>query len=233
MRFLSQSMVIARGSVGGMTYTANQFHQLIARARTSPVNPNTTRQAQVRTAFDQASVQWRSCTDAAKLGWHNYADSCIYSGPLGNYTIPGRQMFIANNGVRLYLGVRGETITFTSYDAPTVPGFLGLNVGAVSAPDAVGTGFKIVIGNPSDENALIYAFISRAFNPTRFRYKGPFLSESLIGTPLAAETNGDIEVIGLTAGLVYFVVIKSISAQSPCRLSTQQIVRCVALTTVI
>lgn len=231
MRFLSQSYVIARGSVGGVTYTANQYHQLIARARTAPVNPNTTRQAQVRTCFDQASNLWRSCLDAQKLAWHAYAESCEYSGPLGNYTIPGRQMFIANNGVRLYMGVRGETITYTDLNAPVTPGFLGLFVGAVSAPDAIGTGFKIIIGNPANEDALIYSFMSRPFLGTRFRYKGPFGSESLIAVPVGSETLDSIEVIGLEEGMVYFVVIKSISAQTPCRLSTQQIVRCVAQTT--
>jgi hypothetical protein len=230
-RLLSHIASIMRGSVGGITYSANQFHQIIARQRTAPVNPNTNYQAMIRADFSAASQLYNALSAADKVLWREYAETCIYSGPLGNYTIPGRQMALAVAGTCQYLTDRGVTLTAPVEDPPLVPGWLGIGDLTIEAPGAGLTGFNISIYNPNDEAVIFFAFCSFAFSPSRMRYKGPFISERLENVSINAGATDTISFTGLIEDMAYFASVRGINVASPHRLTQLQIVRAIAETT--
>lgn len=177
MRFLSQVYTIARGSVGGITYTANQWHQLIARARTSPVQPGTPFQTGIKSAFDIADDDWRVLSEPVKDDWRNYAQTCTYQGPLGSYTVPGRQLFIGTTalvkytrGIAPLLGINYDNI------APVIAGFLNPGSVLVATYGGLTQGIAISIGLAPGDTAIAVIDHSVAFNQTRNRFKGPWIS---------------------------------------------------------
>ncbi len=219
MKFLSQVYTIARGSVGGITYTANQFAALIARAKTSPVNPNTPRQTIIRSAFSGANQLWKDATQVVRDGWDDYASTLIFSGPLGSYALPGRQVFIANISLALFLQATEGVPVAVATDPPVIPGFLDLEgVGSVAFVP-VGTGVSISGTFTGSENAVLSAWRSVAFNLTRTRFKGPFKTLTLDTVSIVAPGSGLIDFSGLTIGLRYFMKIRGITAQAPFRSS--------------
>jgi hypothetical protein len=110
MRMLSQLATVARGSVGGVTFTANQHHAIVCRARVSPVNPMTQRQSQMRAAFGDAQSLYEALSAADKLAWQDYADTLTFEGPLGNYSVTGRSVCLGNLATALYLDDRGFNV---------------------------------------------------------------------------------------------------------------------------
>lgn len=232
MRLLSHVWSIARGSVAGITYSANQWHQIIARARTSPVQPNTNLQSTMRAAFSYAQVQWLALSDAQRLAWGAYALTCVYSGPMGNYTIPGRQMFTSCISLANYINTRGLLAMILGFNSPIIPGFLNLSNVKEGLAIVPQTGICVDVENNTGETLAIFAQRSVAFNSSRMRYKGQWANDSEQAISLATATAGKINFSGLTVGKIYFVRIRGVSKQSPHRISAEYIVRCTAVTTV-
>jgi hypothetical protein len=231
-RFLSQVYVVVRGSVGGITYLANQYHQLVARARTSPVQPNTPLQSAIKSAFSGAEATWLTLTAAEMSAWDVYAQGTSYKGPLNDYTVPGRLIFIAIQGFRNYMNGSYAAALPASNVAPGTLGWLNLtNVHSVP-PAGPGTGVAVSIGTPPGlVGTRIFSEISPGFSPSRNRYKGPWVpGSSKISANIPGGTSGLVEYIGLVAGQVYFVRIRGIFSAGPYRISASFIVRCVAVT---
>lgn len=232
-KFLSQVYVIIRGSVGGVTYTANQFGQLIARAKTSPVHPNTTRQGQVKQAFSGAAVAWKALTDQERIDWNTYALTLTYSNPLGPIVMPGRQTFMGNIGFMRYLLARNFVFTTSADDAPVIPGFLSMDPLDVAVPGAPGTGFEIHVGNPNASDMKVIMEVSRRFDGSRLTYQGPWLTESMVAVDVAAATTSFHLFEGGSDGDVHFVRVRAIVDDGPKQISQEVILRAVVATTAI
>lgn len=232
MRFLSHVWSVARGSVGGITYTANQWHQLIARARTSPVNPATPNQGVIRSSLAQVSAAWKTLPIATRDLWDEYADSCVFQGPLGDYKIPGRQMFSGVLSFAQYIDARGLYALTVSPTPPTTPGFFGIGPINVSIPTTPGTGIALSIGNPTGENGIVLIERSVPFFASRQRFKGPFLSDTAVCAQIPDGISSLVEIMGLEEGKVYFTRVRAITEVAPFRLSAEYIFRHIAVTVV-
>jgi hypothetical protein len=233
-RILSQVDVIRRGSVGGVTYLANQFHQIIARARTAPVQPQTNPQQDVRENLSFASAQWQGLTDLKREGWDDYSATCTYHGPISSYSVPGRSMFVSNLS---FLNTNGRLATplliATVLDPPVIPGFAEVcQVDPPISPGIGKTGFSLKVYNLNIDDAVVFAWRSIAWLPTRNRFKGPWVASSLQGEMIAAAGNATFTFDGLTAGLAYFVYLRLITAEAspgcPHRISASRIIRAIA-----
>lgn len=235
-KILSHVWSEVRGSVAGITYFPNQYHQIVARARTAPVNPNTYRQQQIRGAFDTAEEEWEGLSDLLRQLWAQYAFTCTFPGPLGDYKISGRLMYIRNRSTALYLDVRGKMANPIQTVNPLQAGFNALSHLDVTPLAAPGIGFEIHGTNPNAREQSIYSFRSVAFNPDRLRFKGPFLTETLDSAQAAAAAAYQFNFTGLVDGQVYFVVFRSITdslVPFGHRLSFKHVVRAVATETLI
>jgi hypothetical protein len=228
-RLLSTIASNIRGSIGGLTFFSNPFHQIVVRQRTIPVNPMTTRQTEIRAAMGYAQQLYNALSESDKLLWDDYARTLTYQGGLGNYTVPGRQVCLGNVGTAVYLNTRSIDVGTPTAAPPLAPGFLALNSVLVTSAPVGETGFSIVIQNGNPVACTFIANRSIPFGPGRKRYKGPFESESLIADEnVATAGSGVIEFIDLNAGSVYFAKIRVITADPPYRISQEYIVRAVA-----
>lgn len=230
-KFLSQIMTIARGSVGGITFTANQFQQLIMRAKTSPVNPSSSVQSSIRSAFAQSCSRWGILTDAQRTAWNDYADTLQYTGPLGPYTMPGRQVMVGNLTLMLYGNNYLGTPLTPIWTAPTTPGFTAFSdVKPVEVSSGTGVALTISNATGKDMHALVERSI--AFPASRNLYKGPFLSSTAQFVPCPDPTTVLLEFDGLEAGAVYFMRVRGIQTETAHRITPELIFRAVATTVV-
>lgn len=230
MRFLSQVYTKARGSVGGITYTANQHHSLIARARTTPTDPGSQAQGVMRQAFSGAAVDWKALTDAQRQSWEDYAATLTYPNPMGPISMPGRQVMMGNIAWMRYLLARGESFTTSQKTAPVIPGFLSMDPLSIGDAGASSTGFTVNIGNPNAEDMLATIQLSRLFDGSRNTFHGKFLPASLDTVVVTSLSTGNIAVVIGTDDDVYFVKVRCIVDDGPKRISQEVTLRAVVTT---
>lgn len=231
MRFLSQVYTIARGSVGGITYTANQFYQLVARARTAPVQPNTTPQTNIKSAFDFGTVQWNLLTAAQRTDWESYAQTVTLSGPLGDYQVSGRHLFLGGLSLVNYVNASGLDTIIVDTTPPVIAGRLGLadvNAGVFAGPAATGIAIDMVI--PEAEDYVLLTHRSIGFSPSRNRYKGPWLTSSSRVDTNTGPLSVQLTFTGLVEGAAYFIQVRAVVENGPARYSENHIVRAIAVT---
>lgn len=230
-KFLSQVYSTIRGSVGGVTYTANQFQALIARARVSPVNPNTTLQSGIRSAFSGAQTLYAALSLTQRQAWDDYASSLVFTGPTGTYTVPGRQVCIGNVATALYLKAQGLSLGTPDATPPTILGFLDIDdVSVGTFGTAMETGIAVDATYSGTEDIVIYAKRSQAFEQTRNNFKGPFRAYTLAGTSLTPPSTANLPFNGLTVDLAYFTETRAITENPPHRLSAKFYLRHTAVT---
>lgn len=232
-KFNSHLVSTIRGSVAGINYTSNQFQQNVARRRISPVNPNTTYQSNVRSAFAGAETLWQNLSDSQRDAWNDYASELGFTGPLGPYTVPGRQVFIGNIGTATYWKQRGAAIAAIVGTPPVIPGFLDLDdVAPIAFVGAAETGISVSCVYNGTEDVEIMMQRSVAYNPSRYRFKGPFSSATMDFLSIAAPASGFLEFDGLAEDYIYFVLVRAITKEAPFRMSAKYFIRCIAETNV-
>jgi len=232
-RMLSPLASILRGSIAGLTFLSNQYHQIVVRQKTAPVNPKTTNQEIMRIAFANASTAWRSLTDGQRKDWEDYAKSVVYPGPLGDYSPTGRNIFMANLGLVYYINSRALDVIVVSLAAPLVDGVPSWAAISIAAPTVPGTGFSVHLGNTCGFAMNYFITHSIPFDPTRNRWKGPWDSESAVSDEVADQAVADVDFLNLTLDRVYFVRVRGVTVEGGHRSSFEVILRAVAETTLI
>jgi len=222
------------GSVGGLTFLNNPYHQIVVRQRTVPVQPNTNGQVNSKVAFSSGVVAWEQASQATRDGWDAYAATVTFQGPLGPYKPSGRMLALAQYQITGYLNNQLSKVLTggLSLSPPVSAGLLVMDSPYVVAPTTPGTGFKLYALNSNPEDVV--AFASRSFQQSKARnyFKGPFDISTLDTVDIASTTSAGIEFLGLEDGGIYFVKLRLISDEAPRRYSQQIILRCVAQTTV-
>ena len=88
----------ARGSIGGQTASRNRFGNYL-RARTTPVNPRSSKQNKVRAVVQYLAQYWsNTLTQAQRDGWEVYAAAITRTNKLGaQIKLTGFNHFIRSN----------------------------------------------------------------------------------------------------------------------------------------
>jgi hypothetical protein len=210
-KILSQIATVIRGSIGGITFLANGSQSIVARARVSPVNPNSAAQTDIRTGFSFAQQRWEDMDQAERDGWEDYADSLVWEGPTGSYSVPGRQVWTGNASFLQFLNNSGLA-TITIFDTPpTVTGFAKFDLIQSADPGAPGTGFDLNLLQTSGDPMDVLINVSLGFNPTRNRYKGPWADAQTRYIQLASGVTVNIPIDGLTEGQAYFFRVRGVT----------------------
>lgn len=230
-RALSQVYTIIRGSVGGLTYLANQYHQIVVRARTAPVQPNTTYQAMIRTAFTAALDVWANLDAKEQEKWDDYANATPFPGPLGPYTVTGRLIFAAGRSLQEYILARSlATPSFVTTAPIALAGFYDLKNVACVPPTGPGTGVAVTIGAETTSACAAFVEISPGFPKARKRYKGPWVTADSQAVIIPLNTSAIVEFLNLTVGVTYFIRVKAVADNVPPRISAAHIIRCIGQT---
>jgi len=190
-------------------------------------------QGTIRSSMASASTRWDALSDADRDAWADYAQTVIFSGPLGQYQITGRLMFIRCLTLPIYCDSRGLATIPCLGTPPVLPGNFdpGPIVPAIPIGPAV-TGIALSITNMTGEDGFAFVERSVAFNPSRLRYKGPFLSIPAVCEDIDDGASTNITFSGLTAGLIYFTYCRCFTKEAPFRLSASYIFRHVAQTVI-
>src|SRR3989304_3510336 len=90
-----------KGSIAGVTFQQGPYGTVI-RNRTVPVNPNSTFQVLIRSAFDNISTRWVTfLTNSQRDAWNAYAAQTPLPDRFGTpVATRGRQMYIRSNVAR-------------------------------------------------------------------------------------------------------------------------------------
>jgi hypothetical protein len=231
-KFLSQVYTSIRGRVGGIVYTKNQFAGLIARAFTAPTNPGTDLQELIRSCMSEASQKWTDLLQSERDLWNAYAATLVYEGPHGEYKLPGRQVFISNLSLAFYLDTLGGSSIAVDVDPPLLAGFENIGTVESAVYDTVSSeGVAISVGNPNAYDLVVLLQRSIGFNQTKNVYNGPWLPGSTMADDLtaSASTKFQFETGTGTAGQVFFLRVRAITATHPHRITNDFTVRCIAV----
>jgi len=230
-RALSQVATDIRGSIGGITFTKNQWPGIVMRARRAPVNPRTTLQALIRSAMSGAAQMWKDASQLTRDGWNDYASTLIYDGPMGVKNVPGMQVFTGNLMVAIYLKALFGDIGNIVDTPPSIPGFLDIvNVQPNPFTEVGITGIGMSFETTSTENVVGYAKRSFAFNQTRNTNTSDFLADTMVNLAVLSPAVGIIEWTGLVEDLAYFINFRAITEDAPFRLSAEFFLRTIAET---
>jgi hypothetical protein len=157
MKFLSQIVTAASGSIAGCTYAHNRYGNYI-RSRTLPVNPKSPGQVAIRNFFAGLAAIWASqLTQPQRNAWALYAANVpTGNGIFGPQFVTGLNWFIACNTLRLQAGLTRIDI------APALFSLAGITA-PIIAPSATLT--PVVFLNTDLWATAIGGFLACYFSP--------------------------------------------------------------------
>lgn len=173
MKYKSQILTQASGSVGGLTFSRNAGGAY-TRGRSVPTNPNTPAQQAVKAFLSNLSQQWTSLlTVAQRAAWEAYAQAVPVKDTLGEERpISGNAMFIRCNMPRLVAGLAlvaagPTTYTLAGLTPPSIVSATGSS-GIISVSYSNSDGWATAVGG----GLLVFASQPQSAGINFF--KGPF-----------------------------------------------------------
>ena len=194
----------ARGSVAGCTYLTTPSGQIIARARTKPVNPQTTKQSYIRGSLSKAVIDWEALPLPTRDDWNLWA---LTQGS----TFHGREMFIAALTLGRYMNKLGGVTTVIRTEVPQFNGTPYTPFSVIDYTGEVGTtGLSLRFDAiPVLTNILVQ--VSPPMNHARRRYTGPWNTNNNFVAALSKTVATTVNISGLVLDAHYFVRIQFIT----------------------
>lgn len=172
----------ASGSMGGNTAARNRYGAYM-RAKVTPVNPQSALQSAQRSRFALLVAAWSTLTTAQRDAWEVYANATPKNDVFGQpITLPGRQVFIGSNALRLQAGL---TIVEDGPTELTIPG-LTAPVPTITAGDPASVVFTTTDQWAGEVGGALLLFLSPPKSPTRSFHRNPYRYAGKIagaGTP--------------------------------------------------
>ena len=165
-------VVGASGSIAGTVHARNRFGNYI-RARTKPVNPNSTGQSLMRNILAYCAAFWSaSCTAAERIAWTTYAAAVPFKNRLGETIyLTGFNHFVR------YTSLWNLRYGIASGQAPTDLSLPGKDpTFSVVASVATGLSVSFDVGLPwwAIAQSQIVVFMGQPQNKTRNFFNGPW-----------------------------------------------------------
>jgi hypothetical protein len=182
MKYLSDRMTSASGSIGGTTFGHNRGG-LFTRARRIPVNRRTPGQTLIRGILGSLQAAFRSLTFSQQNEWQVFAENVTVRDRLGMaIKLSAQAWFIKFNSPRVQAGLTRVD------DGPSIYALADLTVADVEAAiTAGGTTFAQTFLNTdqwaNETGGFLSIYASRPQNNTKNFFAGPY---QLAGTILGA-----------------------------------------------
>ncbi len=170
---LGGGIVQISGSIAGNTFARNRSGNYM-RARTKPVNPNTSLQQQVRATMAVLTTLWASTLTAdQRTAWNLYASNVNMKNRLGEtINLTGFNHYIRSNSIRLSKGVAtvddGPTVFELPEQDPT------LAVTCSEATQFLTIAFDNTLAWATEDGGLIFFFQGQPQNAQRNFFDGPW-----------------------------------------------------------
>lgn len=220
----------ASGSIGGTTFSHNQFGAY-TRKRSIPTNPNTDRQQAVKANFSYLSSIWnQTLTEAQRQGWADYGANVPRIDSLGqSHYLTGLQWFIGFNTLRLQDAGPVLFVAPTTFNRGEMPALISIANSMISPSNPAGGTYLNLNGGPAllnlqlavsvPDSARLMVYMGRPQNPTINFYKAPWRYwgsvETAEQTQFSLATAGTPPIVGpfpfaYTEGQVAFVRLRLI-----------------------
>ena len=177
-------IIQASGSIAGTVHARNRFGNYI-RARTKPVNPNSSWQNKVRQALAVLAAKWGGLTPENRILWATYAQAIAMKNRLGETVyLTGFNHYIRSNLIRLI--VLGTTIDVGPSELTLPEGDSTAAVTATVAGQSMGMTFDV--NNPwcVEPTGFMVWFQGQPRMATQNFFNGPW--RRLVATIGVAET---------------------------------------------
>lgn len=220
MKYTSNLLAQASGSVNGSTFSRNQGGSYI-RNRSIPTNPNSPAQQSVRTFFKQMANAWtNTLTAAQRLGWKTYATNVPLPNSLGQpRKINDNAMYQRSNVSRLQAGLARIDDAPGTYDLGT---FTQPTFAVTHGSTSLGVTFTTGDSWHATGGALLL-YVSTPQNGSINFFKGPF---KFVGAITGAATSPATFTMAAPAGgTASALFVKTVATQVDGRLSTESIVK--------
>jgi len=173
MKYRSQIVTAASGSVGGCVFSRNRYGSYI-RNRSLPVNTKSTQQTIIRSALASLVVRWTSIlTVAQRSGWETWAANTPQTDSIGQtYNMTGQNAYISMNPVRIQVGlavVDAAPSVFASA-ALTPTGI----VSATAATEVLSISFNNADVWANETGGALLVYVARPQNPSKLFFAGPY-----------------------------------------------------------
>lgn len=153
-------VVDMRGSIGGTTFARGPYGAY-ARARTTPINPNSTLQQIVREKMSQAASAYAGITQAQKDAWALYAANTPTQNKLGQEIfLSGFNWYCACNAARLRDASLAQVAAGpTTFGRPDTPTAIAMSCTASSST----TSLAFAVGDSwvDEDDAALFVFLSQ------------------------------------------------------------------------
>ncbi len=169
------------GSIGGTTFSRNSSGN-IARARTTPVNPQSARQEKIRAIMAYLSDRWlETVTALQRAAWGDYALAVAMKNRLGETT--------HNTGMNHYIRSNAPLLQIDESPVDDAPTILALpdqdptvSFTASEATQNLSVIFDDTAAWDAEVGGFMHIRMSRPQNPTRNFFGGPYLyADSIVG----------------------------------------------------
>lgn len=173
MLFTSGLVAAASGSLGGIVASRNAAGPYL-RIRAVPVDPQTTRQVNVRTIMGQLSNRWvNTLNDAQRADWETYATNVPLPARLGGtHVVSGIAMYLRSNVARRQAGMLTIDTAPIIFDVGEFTPISSLAVTA--AGNLIAFAFTPADDWANEDDAAMLVYGGIAVNPTINFFKGPY-----------------------------------------------------------
>lgn len=172
MKYKSAILTAASGSVGGLTFSHNSGG-LYTRARSIPVNTNTSQQQVVRNAMSICVAAYTDPEGDVSTGqWENYANEQLLPDAFGDpRQISGLAQFVRSMVPRIQAGLAIVNAGPMEYILPTMtlP-----TVTVASAPAAINVTFTNADAWANEAGGALLVYCSRPQMPSVNFFAGPY-----------------------------------------------------------
>jgi len=161
------------GSIGGTTFARNRSGSY-ARARTKPVNTNTSAQQLVRSVMAQLTTRWsQTLTAIQREAWNLYASNVIMTNRLGEaINLSGFNQYIRSNSNLLRAGFTVVDDGPTIFELPEQDALMATVV--TESNQLVSVAFDDTLTWVDEDDAHMLIFTGNPQNPTRNFFAGPW-----------------------------------------------------------
>lgn len=177
------------GSIGGTVFARNRSGNY-ARARTTPVNPNTDRQDAVRSAIAFLSDRWAAVLTAPqRAAWNLYGDSVNMKNRLGEVIhLSGYNHYIRSNTIAKLVPYPLIDAGPVVFELPAQDPTLAFT--ASEATQILTIAYDDTMAWATEDAAYIYFFQGKPQNAQRNFFGGPW---RLLGSVTGIDPGGPVE----------------------------------------
>jgi len=172
MKFRSATVTAVSGSIGGLTGSHNKGGMYF-RARSQPVNTNTSFQQVVRNFLSQVTAAWQQILTAAqRAAWETYAANVPLIDSLGeSRNVSGIAMYVRSNVIRLQAGLARIDAGPTTFSLPT---FTAPTVAVDATADEMDVAYTSTDAWAGEVGGAMIAFASRPQAASINYFRGPY-----------------------------------------------------------